>query len=469
VIRQLMTESLLLAGIGCGLSLLIAPVLPPLVMRLRNQSPPPPLGLIPDAPVLAFALTISVLAAIAFGIAPALRTTRIPIIETLKTYGSRASARFPLEGVLVAVQVCISVALLLGAGLLLRGVTQARALDPGFRTEGLSALSVQLPRSAYGTPQERAFFDQLHSSLEASGQPIAMTAVLPLGDTRNFTDFNVAGVPAEARSPVAVEDVTTGYFPLLEMPIVAGRGFRADDRARGAIVINESLARRYWPDGNAIGQTVTIGDRPREIIGIVRNAQMHDIGRNEPIYFAPFSANSQGVGAAPVILVPTTAVARVTSIVRGEEPNAIVDLVSLSEQAEQSLGDAKGSARMASLLAWLALLLATCGVYGIISYSVERRRKEIMIRIALGARPRAVIGLVLQRNARPLLIGALLGVVVSVGEAVVLRSQLYGLNPLDPVVLAGVSAVLVVAGIAAAALPTRRAIRTDPVVALHEH
>jgi ABC-type antimicrobial peptide transport system permease subunit len=186
------------------------------------------------------------------------------------------------------------------------------------------------------------------------------------------------------------------------------------------------------------------------------------------MYFAPLAANSQGVGEPPVILIPSAMAANALAAVRAADARAVIEVIPMSEQAERSLGDSKSTARLAGVLAWLALLLAMSGVYAVVSYSVERRRREIMIRMALGARSHEVVGLVLRRNVAPLGIGLVVGLVIAVGEAIVLRSQLYGLNPLDPAALAGVAVVLVVAGLAASAIPARRAVRMDPVTAMHQ-
>jgi putative ABC transport system permease protein len=354
------------------------------------------------------------------------------------------------------------------AGLLLRGLDRARSIDLGFRTDGVTALRVQLAPTAYDPAGERRFFDELLPRLEAAGARVGMSSLVPLGDARNYTDFVVPGATPDASQAIPVQDVTPGYFELLGITVLVGRTFRPGDLDLGVILVNESLARLYWPDRSPIGQSVTIGNRPREVVGVVRDAQLNGIGSRGPMYFSPFSANSQGVGEPPVILIPSSMASSVAAAVRAADATAFTEAIPLSEQAHRSLGDARGSARLAGVLAWVALLLATSGVYGVISYSVEQRRREIMIRVALGARPREVVGLVLRRNATPLGLGIVVGLLISAGGSVVLGSQLYGLSPLDPAALAGVAAVLLVAGAAASTIPARRAVRLDPVAALHQ-
>jgi predicted permease len=437
-------------------------------MRLRGQRVPTNLDFTPDGTVLAYAMAIAVFAALAFGLAPAFRGTRVSVSETLKGQNARVSGRFPLQGALIAVQVAVSVALLMTAGLLLRGLDRAGSLDLGFRTDGVTALRVQLPPNAYDAAAERRFFDDLLPLLQAGNARVGMSSLLPLGDARNFTDFVVPDATPDVSQAMPVQDATPGYFEVLGIPVLVGRTFGPGDRDLGAIMVNQSLARLYWPDRSPIGQSVTIGNRPREVVGVVRDAQLNGIGSRGPMYFTPFAANSQGVGEPPVILLPSPMASSAAAAVRAADATAFTEAIPLSEQAHRSLGDARGSARLAGVLAWLALLLATSGVYGVISYSVEQRRREIMIRVALGARPRGVVGLVLRSNATPIGLGIVVGILISAGGSVLLNSQLYGLSPLDPAALAGVATVLLVAGAAASTIPARRAVRMDPVAALHQ-
>jgi predicted permease len=466
VIRQLLTESLLLAVIAGVASVVVAPLLPPLVMRLGNQRLPTDLDLTPDGTVLAYALGITALAALAFGLAPAFRGTRVSVSESLRARSSRIGDRIPLQGVLIGVQVAVSVALLLAAGLLLRGLALARTLDLGFRTGGVTALTVQLPRNAYDAARERALFDDILVSLQAGGRSVGMASLLPLGDARNYTDFVVAGAAPEMSSAMAVDGVTAGYFDVLEIPILLGRTFGPGDRETGAILVNESLARLYWPERSPVGQIVTIGGRSREVVGMVGDFQLHEIGSSAPMYFAAFTANSQGVGEPPVIIVPSEMAAAVAAAVREAVADAAIESIPLSDQVDRSLGDTRGAARIAGLLACIALFLATVGVYGVVSYSVERRRRDIGIRMALGARPAEVLGFVLRSNAWPLALGLIVGLLISAGIFAALRSHIYGLSPLDPLALAAVAAILLLAGTTASVIPARRAVCVDPKVSL---
>jgi len=464
VIRQLFTESLLLAGIASTVGLLLAYVLPTLALRFMGQNPPTNIRLTPDANVLVYSIGIAVASALAFGLAPAWRGTRISVSDAMKRQSAHASPRIPLRGALLAVQVAISVALLMAAGLLVRGLDRARSLDPGFRTEGVTAVQITLPPNAYDLAREAAFYDDLVSRLDASGHGVAVSMLVPLADRHEFTDFNAK---CANRVPVQTQRVSQAYFDVLRIPVVAGRNFLPEDRGRGSILVNETLARLCWDGRNPVGESVTIGRRQREVVGVVRDAQVSGIGQAQPIYFAPFVPDGNLVRGPAALLLPSPMAASAISLLRDMDSRIATEAIPLTEQMNRSLGDTAGVARMAGALGLLALMLATVGVYGVISYSVEQRRREIGVRMALGARPGQVVGLVLRRNARAVAIGLAVGLAIAAGLTVVLKSELYGLSPVDPLAYAGVLTLLLCAGLAASVIPARRAARTDALLALH--
>lgn len=464
VVRQLLTESLLLAGIASGVSLLLAWVLPGMMLRLLNQTPPANLQLTPDGNVLLYALAISVVAAVAFGLAPALRGIGAAS-DALKQQSKHASARFPLRGLLLGVQVAISVALLVGAGLLVRGLDRARSMDLAFRTDGVTAISVTLPTNGYDVPRQTAFFDDLAARLAANGDRIGLTTLLPLGDSRSQTNFTVDG--AQTNPSMLVQRVSAGYFDVLQIPIVLGRNFLPEDRARGSILINESLARLYWEGRSPVGEMVSMGRDKHKIVGVVRDSQIYGIGSVPPTCFTPFAPDGHAFAGPTGVLVPQSLASAAVATVRTMEPRAGTAAITLAEQIERSLGDSIGIARLAGALGLLALLLATVGVYGVVSYSVEQRKREIGIRMALGARPAEVAALVLQQNSRGVVFGLVVGLGISIALATVLESELYGLSPFDPLAYGGVLALLLGAATVASLFPARRAARMDPVRALH--
>jgi hypothetical protein len=261
--------------------------------------------------------------------------------------------------------------------------------------------------------------------------------------------------------------VSPDYFKLLRMPIVAGRPFRPEDRERGAVIVNETLARHYWPGQSPVGQTVKIGHDSPEIIGVVRDSHVYGLGPVRPTFFAPFVATGHAVSGPVPLLVPAAITKEAVAAIRKAEPRAGVEAFPLADEVDHALGDSRGAAQLASGLGLLALLLATVGVYGVISYSVEQRRREIGIRMALGARPAEVAGMVLRRNLRPVIAGLVVGLGVSVAVSALLESQLYGLSRFDSVAYGGVLTLILLAAIGASVIPARRAARTDAVTALH--
>ena len=454
VIRQLLTESLLLGGIASAGGLALAYVLPDLVVRLAGQTRPENLSLTPDGNVLAYAVAIAVVSALVVGLAPALRGTRISVSEAMKRHSAHASPRIPLRGVLMAVQVTVSVALLMGASLLVRGLVHARSVDPEFQTEGITAVRITLP-AGVDAAGRRTFFDGLLARMGSAG----LSVLTPLDRRREYMG---SGTRCAQGGFVTGQWVSSGYFDVLGIPVLAGRTFAASDQGRASILVNETFARMCWPDRSPVGEPVDRGVAG-EIIGVVRDAQIAGIGPVPPTFFTQYEGQN-----APVLLLPSRRAAAAVAAVREMNPGAAAETFGLREQAERSLGVTAGVARMAGALGLLALFLATVGLYGVISYSVEQRRREIGVRMALGARPREVAGLVLRKNARAVLIGLAAGLALGGGASVVLESQLYGLSPLDPLAYAGVLLILLVAGTAASLIPARRAAGIDPVSTLRQ-
>jgi macrolide transport system ATP-binding/permease protein len=470
VVRQLLTESLLLAAMASGLGLSLAYVLPGFVLRNLGQDAPS-FKLTPDSAVLAYAVGIAVLSAVAFGLAPALRGTRLSLSEVMKQQSAQTSARFPLRGALLGVQVAISVVLLVGAGLLVHGLERSRSHDPGFTIAGVTLLSVDLPVNRYDFTRGRAFWADLTERLQplAGSSAVGLSFFRPLSRGRNMTTFRLSG--QNNATPVLAQFVNAGYFETLGIPIVAGRNFTPADAGRSVNIINEAMARRYWPGQNAVGQTIILGGlgeaKRWEVVGVVRNAEVTGLGPVEPILFSQFS----GEGQASVLL-RAGAVApdwprRLAAVVKQVEPRAAASVLPMSEQLDLWLGPARASATLAASLGLLALVLAAVGVYGVIAYSVEQRRREIGVRMALGAAPYQIVRFIVRANARAVLCGLAVGLAASLAVSRLLQSSLNGVSPLDPLAYGAVLALLLLAGVAASAIPARRAARIDPLVALH--
>jgi predicted permease len=464
VVRQLLTESVLLAGLASAIGLGLAAVLPGAVLRFAGGVIPDNVSISPDLRVLGFAIVVALVSAVAFGLLPAVRTTGTNANDALKQQNAQVSPRARLRGVLLGMQVAISVLLLLAAALLVRGVDRARSLELGFDTTGSTALRVTLPPNAYDLAQEAAFYDNVVASLEAAGVPAAVSMLLPLGERWENTGF---GAPCDT-DRIVTQRVSPGFFEVLHIPIVAGSTLRAGGAGPESMVVDESLARACWGGRNPIGENVIILGRVHQVVGVVRDAQLQRIGLVQPTYYAPFIPDGNLVSGPAFVLVPSAFAAAAAARIRLLDPRAAAEPIPLTEQVDRSLGRSANVARIAGALGLLALVLATVGVYGMISYSVEHQRREIGLRIALGAGPRQIVAMVVRLNGLAVAVGSIVGLVLAAAASQILRSQLYGLSPLDPVAYLAVVALLALAALAASALPARRASRTDPAAVLRQ-
>jgi hypothetical protein len=342
-----------------------------------------------------------------------------------------------------------------------RGLERAQGVDPGFRTDGVTALQVRLPVNEYDAARRQSFFADLLGRLEAQGVRVGVTELLPLAGYSFVAGFRPTGQPDDQPS-VLRHSVNDTFFDVLGIPLVAGRLLERGDRPGSVIVVNEALARRYWPGGNAVGQTASIVPTgTAEVVGVVRDAQLNVLGPPQPAFFAPAAD-----GAGSVLVVPSDVAPRVVATVRAGESRAVIDERPMAAQFQNALGDSRGAARVAAALGALALLLATIGVYGVIAYSVEQGRREIGVRLALGARPTEIVATLLRRNAGALLGGAGAGLLLAGFASVVLRSEFYGVEAVDPATYVAVLGLIVLAGAAATALPALRATRLNAVDAL---
>jgi predicted permease len=464
VVRQLLTESLLLAGIASALGVFVAWVLPrPLFTRIVGAVSFP---LRPDAAVLAFTLGLAALACIAFGLAPALHATRGNFSDALKQRHGAPGGRLSPRRFLLTVQVAGSVILLVGAGLMVRGIQHARTLDPGFAVEGTASVSFDFPTSAYQTPRVAGFYRSLTQGLDAlpGTRPFGFTALEPLGNTKNFTSFRLPGQGESHENAILTNSVSAGYFETLRIPIVAGRNFGPADTGRDVLLVNQAMADRYFPHESAAGKTVII-DKPLEIVGVVRNAHTWTLDEVEPALYFPIS-----YGIPPRLLLPHTAAsqAAVAALAKGLDPRVEMRVTRLSDNLDQWLSATRIAALIAGMLGILALSLAAIGIAGVFAYAVEQRKQEIGIRMALGARPAQVIRGVFGSAARSLVVGLVIGMVGAIAGSSLLRQYIFGLSHLDPITYAAVLMTLAAAGLAATYVPARRATAVDPVEALRQ-
>jgi predicted permease len=466
IVRQLLTEGFVLALIGTGVGVAIAHWLPSLVLNdVAGQ--PAPFEIATDGWVLGYAIVLAAVACAAFALAPALHATRGDVAMVIKS-GALPSRRFPLRGVLLGVQVAVTVVLLTSAGLLLRGVATARGVDPGFAVEGVVVATVELPPVSDSTRAQRFSADLVASLRDAGVEAFALVSNEPLGDSSSTTSMRLPGEAEEQMRTIEFLDVTPGYFDVLRIPIAAGRGFADADAGRGVAVVNESMARRYWPDDNPVGRSFFAGGTRRslEVVGVVKDAHLDSLDVVEPLFFQPMTA--AGVDVAKVLFESRRAStsAAVTAAIQGLERRARIDFTPLTDRLADRRGELRFAPLAASILGTFGLTLATVGMFGTFAYAVCQRTREIGLRMALGARAADIVRLVLTGSSRAVAIGLAVGMLGALGASQVLRRSLYGVSPLDPLALGGVALMLAVAALAASYVPARRALRIDPSRAL---
>jgi len=428
----------------------------------------PPFDFTPDATVLTYTVGIAGAACVVFGLAPALHATGGDLAGALKSGRVMTAARLPLRSLLLAVQVTLSVVLLVAAGLLVRGIQHARTQDPGFTVNNVTVVSFDLPPRAYDPPRTRALFAEVDRALNGvSGiETFGFAARQPLSNSRAMTRFRLPGEREDQERSMMVLDVSAGYFDVLRIPIVAGRAFDARDAGRQVVLVNETLARRYWPNQNAIGQTFLGGGRqPVAIVGIVKDAYLSGLDQVEPMFYQLADGSTM-----PKLLLRSnskTVPAAVAAIVAGIDPRVRLQSAPLADTVDRHLASARVGAMLAAALGVFALSLATVGMFGVFAYIVQQRTQEIGVRMALGAQPRQVVQLVIAGSSRAVCVGLAVGLLAAGLGSRLLRGFLYGVSQFDPWAYASVAAILAVAGLAAGYVPARRAAHVDAMIALH--
>jgi predicted permease len=476
LIRQLLTESLLLAAVGGGLGILVG--------HWGKQLLPGPPGQAPllDWRVFAFVIAVTGVTGIVFGIAPALRATGGNVGDALKQTGrSVVGSRSILGKSLLVVQVCISLVLLVGAGLFLRTLHNLRQVDVGFNPQNLMLFRVQPFLNRYDEPRSLALYKQLLDRIAAvpGVRAAALTNPALLSGSVNSTSIFVRGRvysnARDSRDSINRLVVSPNFFQVMEIPILLGRGFTPGDSetAPKVVVINETAAKRYFPNENPIGQrfgSSVENAGQLEVVGVLKDAK-YDSVRDAvpPTMYVPYL---QARAASAVIEVrtagdPASVVGAVREAVRQVDPNLpMVDVSTQLEQVERRFQQEKLFARAYALFGGLAVLLAAIGLFGLMSYSVSRRTNEIGIRMALGAQRGDVLRLVMRESMILVVLGVAIGVAVALGTSRFVTTLLYGLAPTDAVTLAGAVGLMVLVSALAGFLPARRASRVDPMVAL---
>jgi predicted permease len=461
LLRQFMTESLLLACAAGLLGLWIAYLLPSFILTdVLGQAVT--FQLRPDATVFAYTFVAAMLACAGFGLVPALQGTRVQADEVLREHGTASGVRVRALNALLAIQVMTSVILLVSAGLLTRGLQYAQTHDPGFAVQDVSVVSVELPPNTYQSPRLQTLFFGLEQQLEQAGlaRSVGLTSLAPFTSRRSQGGCRSSD---SAETLVMSLKVSPAYFDVLRIPVLTGRTFTRGD-GEGSVMINRTLAQRLWPGGNAVGQILTCGGRGRQVVGVSRDAYTWGLDRIEPTVYEPITH-----GQIPQLLVRTSDVqttAALYGIVKRLDARINLKPTPLSASREESIGLTRGIAGLAGILGAYALILATAGMFGVFAYVVQQRTPELGIRMALGAQPRQVTWAVMGDSARSVGAGLIAGLVCALGTSHLLTRYLYGVSPLDPLAYGVVILTVSVAAMAASYVPARRAIRVDPIAAL---
>jgi predicted permease len=486
LVRQLLAESLLLAGLGGGLGILLAFWT---TSALSGADLPLPIPvddtLVIDGRVLAFTAGLALLTGILFGLAPAIQGSRPDVVPVLKNETVPAGtghrglrAVFNLRQALVVAQIALSLLSLVAAGLFVRSLRDAQTIDPGFETEGVLVMTFNLGREGYTPERGQLFFQQVAeraSSLPGvQGAAVAQNPPLAGGFLRSVFPEGQDTTQQE-RVLVRVNSVSPGYFATIGTPLLRGRDFTNSDTTGAplVVVINEVMAEQFWPGQDAIGRRFRFfGDQDfTTVIGIARNAKYGGVAEQPiPFIYQPLRQNYTPAAALHVRAAGNAAAlaTHVRQTVREIDPTlSVFNVRTLEEQVSQSLQPLRFNVILLTTFGALALLLASIGLYGVANYSVTQRTREIGVRMALGARPSSVLRLVLGHGLVLVGVGLGLGLLLAlVATAFVPPDLLLNVNPRDPLTFVSTSVLLAIVAMLASYLPARRATRIDPLIAL---
>ena len=499
--RQLLTESILLSLIGGSLGLLLARWGIDLILYVSPDSIPRwrEIGL--DWMVLGFTIGVSFLTGILFGLIPALQAGEVDVHETLKETGRGVTGRSWLRNSLVVAEVATTLVLLICAGLMIRSFYLLNKVNPGFSYEHLTSFSVALPEKKYDTIEKStAFYTRLLENIRAlpGVENAAAASGLPLGNNGWQTGFVVEGQPRPPRDQTPLMEVclvTPDYFRAMNIPVLRGRVFTdRDDRSHLAgrdlskmsedevfiaglnkIVIDEEFARRHWPNEDAVGKRILMGDEkdPRflEVIGVVGRVKMESLNQNSDRVQGYFAFNQTPNDNMTVIVKgssdPNQLIGSMRAAVKEIDPDQpIYNPRTMQEIRSESVATERLNLTLLSIFAGIALVLAIVGIYGVLSYSVTQRTHEIGIRMAIGARPRDVFAMILGHGMKLTLIGVVLGLVATFAATRLMETMLFGVAPTDLTTFSLISIMLITVAAVACYLPGRRATKVEPTISL---
>jgi putative ABC transport system permease protein len=489
VVRQLLTESVLLALVGGLVGLGLAYLGVKALVALNPTNLPRVEELRIDGPVMAFTLVISLVTGVLFGLAPALQTSRTNLRDTLNESARGATADRGGRNVrraLVVSELALALTLLVGAGLLIRSFARLQRVEPGFDPRNVLTMTLSLPQSKYASDtQQLAFFDQALPRVAAvpGVEAVGATSELPFGGGWSTGTFQIEGLQLAPDQPGPWGDIRTinpDFFRALRVPMIKGRTFTDRDgpSAPRVAIVDEEMVRRYWPREDPIGKRLAFsgppGEAPEwiEVVGVVGHTMHEGLDAEARVQlYLPYRQQPGGMMSLAIRTTgdPLGSVNAVRDAIRSVDRDQPLSQIRTMEQlVDASVGQRRLSMLLLGLFSGIALLLASVGIYGVMSYTVTQRSREIGVRMALGAERRSVLGLVLRQGMALTLVGVGVGLVASFGLTRLIESQLYAVRATDPATFGAVALLLIAIAALATLIPALRATRVDPVIALRQ-
>ena len=476
IVRQALTESLMLSMMGGAGGLLLAYWSIPALLSLKPATIPVSIDATLDWRVFSFAFAASIVSGIIFGLAPALRSTRRDLLPALKDERQLADPRRSrLRGIIVVAQITVCLVLLISAGLCVRSLFNARSIDPGFSTRNIAIAQLDPGSLGYTEAQDREFYSQLLERVRAlpGVSSASLSDDLPLGTSRLVHGVHIDGVnppPGQDFIAVQVASVAPDFFRTMGIPVLNGREFSSQDAHHGstAVIINQAMATHFWPGRNPIGQHFKDGKESVEIVGMVKTGKYRSLSE-DPLDFMyrPLGSQSQEYLVVRTGAGEEAALGGIRSVIQSLDPNVVpMEMESISQYMALPLFAAHTTGVLLAIFGSVALLLATIGLSGVVSYSVSQRTNEIGVRMALGADRLDVVRLILKQGMRLTAIGIACGLALSFAATRLLADLLYGIKPADPLTYVSVSLLLAVIALVSCYVPARRAASIDPMKSL---
>jgi predicted permease len=481
LIRQLLTESLILAGAGGLLGLVIARPLLRVVLQLVGRSSALALDARIDLRTLAFTAGASLLAAVLFGLLPAWRATRVNLAPTLKGTGAvGSSTRLRLSRLLVSVQVGLSVLLLVGAGLFVRTLLQLSAVDLGFRAEDVLTFQTDPSRNGYEGRRLVDVYMRMRENLAAipGVESVSLSDAGLMQGIEGDDWVQVPGARPGERQIAQLLRCSASFLGTMRIPVILGRDLTpTDERAtQGLAVVNQSFVKQFFPGTNPVGKTFYLGEAPRletiQVVGVAKDARYTRVrSAVQPTVYLPYAHNlkylSRMTFEIRTVLPPLSIASAVRRVVAATDPAIpVAEMKTEEQQIAESIGTERLFAGLVSAFGIVAALLAAIGLYGVMAYAVARRTVEIGIRLALGARRATVQWMVLRQSLWMVALGLAIGIPAALALTRFVQNKLYGIQPTDPASFAGAAILITAVGAVAAWIPARRAARVDPIQAL---